>query len=73
MPGAGCRGVEVAAGERVLGALNARMILSVFRDLDATHVYELVSASNVISRRMVSLVGFGMSPVSLRARDARRK
>lgn len=37
--------------------INARMIVSVFRDLDATHVYELVSASNAPSRRMVMSCG----------------
>ena len=37
--------------------INARMIVSVFRDLDATHIYELVSTSNVPSRRMVASCG----------------
>ncbi len=38
------------------------MIVSVFRDLDATHVYELVSASNVLSRRMVESCGLRHEP-----------
>jgi Acetyltransferase (GNAT) family len=42
--------------------INARMIVSVFRDLDATHVYELVSASNVPSRRMVATCGLRPEP-----------
>jgi hypothetical protein len=37
--------------------INACMIVSVFHDLGATHVYELVSASNVPSRRMVTSCG----------------
>lgn len=52
--------VAVAESQRGKGLgnyVNARMIVSVFDDLDATHVYELVSASNVPSRRMVASCG----------------
>jgi hypothetical protein len=37
--------------------VNARMVVGVFHDLGATHVYELVSASNTPSRRMVEACG----------------
>jgi hypothetical protein len=52
----------VAVAERQRGKglgsyINARMVASAFRDLGATHVYELVSASNVPSRRMVEACG----------------
>jgi len=33
------------------------MIVSVFRDLNATHVYELISPTNLPSRRMVEACG----------------
>lgn len=57
----------VAVGESQRGRglgnyVNARMIVSVFRDLDATHVYELVSATNVPSRRMVESCGLRPEP-----------
>jgi hypothetical protein len=42
--------------------INARMIVSVFRDLGAAHVYELVSAKNVPSRRMVEACGLRHEP-----------
>lgn len=42
--------------------INARMIVSVFRDLGATHVYELVSTSNLPSRRMVASCGLRPEP-----------
>lgn len=57
--------VAVAESQRGKGLgnyINARMIASVFRDLDATHVYELVSASNVPSRRMVEACGLRPEP-----------
>jgi hypothetical protein len=57
--------VAVANAQRGKGLgnyVNARMIVSVFRDLDATHVYELVSASNVPSRRMVESCGLRHEP-----------
>jgi hypothetical protein len=38
------------------------MIVSVFRDLNATHIYELVSSSNVPSRRMVDACGLRFEP-----------
>ena len=38
------------------------MIVSVFRDLGAAHVYELVSAKNVPSRRMVEACGLRHEP-----------
>jgi len=37
--------------------VNALMTVSVFRDLGATHIYELVSATNVPSRKMVESCG----------------
>lgn len=52
--------VAVADSQRGKGLgnyINARMIVSVFHDLGATHVYELVSASNEPSRRMVASCG----------------
>ena len=57
--------VAVAAHHRSrgLGAyVNAFMIESVMRDLAATHIYELVSASNVPSRRMVEACGLRHEP-----------
>ncbi|RWJ83362.1 MAG: GNAT family N-acetyltransferase [Mesorhizobium sp.] len=48
---------ESQRGKRLGNYINARMIVSVFRDLAATHVYELVSTSNVPSRRMVASCG----------------
>nr|WP_295468842.1 GNAT family N-acetyltransferase [Mesorhizobium sp.] len=52
--------VAVAESQRGKGLgnyVNARMIVSVFNDLGATHIYELVSASNVPSRRKVASCG----------------
>jgi hypothetical protein len=52
--------VAVAESQRGKGLgnyINARMVVSVFRDIGATHIYELVSASNVPSRRMVESCG----------------
>ncbi|BBK40838.1 hypothetical protein STVA_08580 [Allostella vacuolata] len=57
--------VAVAESQRGKGLgnyINARMIVSVFRDLDATHVYELVSATNIPSRRMVESCGLHAEP-----------
>lgn len=57
--------VAVAESQRGKGLgtyINARMIVSAFRDLDATHVYELVSASNMPSRRMVESCGLRHEP-----------
>ena len=57
--------VAVAESQRGKGLgnnINARMIVSVFRDLGATHVYELVSASNIPSRRMVESCGLRLEP-----------
>lgn len=42
--------------------VNARMVMSVFDDLAASHIYELVSASNVPSRRMVAACGLRQDP-----------
>ena len=52
--------VAVAEAQRGKGLgsyVNARMIVSVFRDLNATHVYELISPTNLPSRRMVEACG----------------
>ncbi|MCF3642627.1 GNAT family N-acetyltransferase [Rhizobium sp. TRM95111] len=43
-------------------AINARMIGRVFRDLDATHVYELISETNLPSRRMAEACGLRLEP-----------
>jgi len=57
--------VAVAESQRGKGLgnyINARMIVSVFRDLCATHVYELVSATNTPSRRMVESCALRAEP-----------
>lgn len=57
--------VAVAESQRGKGIgsyVNARMIVSVFRSLGATHVYELVSAANIPSRRMVEACGLRREP-----------
>lgn len=57
--------VAVADAQRGKGLgnyINARMIASVFHHLEATHVYELVSALNVPSRRMVEACGLRLEP-----------
>lgn len=53
---------ETQRGKRLGNYVNARMIVSVFRDLDATHVYELVSVTNIPSRRMVGSCGLRHEP-----------
>jgi hypothetical protein len=58
--------VAVAETERGKGLgnyINALMISGVFHDLDATHVYELVSATNIPSRRMVATCGLHHEPL----------
>lgn len=57
--------VAVAQTQRGKGLgnyVNARMIANLFRDLDASHVYELVSATNLPSRRMVESCGHRAEP-----------
>lgn len=57
--------VAVAEAERGKGlgvAINARIVAAVFRDLGASHVYELVSATNEASRRMVAACGLAPRP-----------
>ncbi len=57
--------VAVAETQRGKGLgtyINAMMIVSVFRDLGATHIYELVSAANIPSRRMVEACGLRCEP-----------
>lgn len=57
--------VAVAEPHRGKGlgkVINALMIDRVFRDLKASHIYELVSASNVVSRRMVEACGLRLEP-----------
>jgi hypothetical protein len=57
--------VAVAESQRGKGLgnyINACMIVAVFRDLDATHIYELVSATNIPSRRMVESCGLRPEP-----------
>ena len=53
---------ESARGKGLGSYINARMVLSVFNDLGADHVYELVSASNATSRRMVEACGLHHRP-----------
>lgn len=52
--------------------VNARMIASLFHDLDATHVYELVAAGNAASRRMVEHCGLRVEPTLLCGLAVRR-
>ena len=57
----------VAVAEEVRGRglgsyINARMIVTVFRDLAADHIYEVVSATNKPSRRMVETCGLELDP-----------
>lgn len=57
--------VAVAEEQRGKGLgsyINALMIVSVFRDLGATHIYELVSTVNIPSRRMVEACGLRFEP-----------
>ena len=53
---------ETHRGKGLGNFVNARMIASVFRDLEATHIYELVSATNAPSRRMVEACGLRREP-----------
>lgn len=53
---------EAQRGKRLGNYINARMLVSVFCDLHATHVYELVSPSNAASRRMVESCGLRLEP-----------
>ncbi|QDZ00156.1 GNAT family N-acetyltransferase [Nitratireductor mangrovi] len=54
--------LESKRGSGLGSYINARMIVSAFRDLDATHIYELVSATNVSSRKMVVASGLRLEP-----------
>ncbi len=57
--------VAVAESQRGKGLgnyVNALMVISVFHDLGAMHIYELVSATNVPSRRMVASCGLQLEP-----------
>lgn len=57
--------VAVAESQRGRGVgnyVNARMITRVFAELSATHIYELVSSSNIPSRRMVQACGLRHEP-----------
>lgn len=53
---------EAQRGRRLGNWVNARMIVNIFRDLGASHVYELVSATNIPSRRMVEACGLRHEP-----------
>jgi hypothetical protein len=53
---------EAHRGKSLSTSINARMVVSVFRDLEASHIYELVSATNVPSRRMVEACGLRLDP-----------
>lgn len=57
--------VAVAESQRGKGLgnhVNARMIANVFGDLGASHIYELVSATNIPSQRMVESCGLRREP-----------
>lgn len=55
--------VDQAHRGKGLGRLvNAAMVVAAFRDLGASHIYELVSASNEVSRRMVEACGLRHAP-----------
>ncbi|MGE3876881.1 MAG: GNAT family N-acetyltransferase [Parvibaculaceae bacterium] len=61
--------VAVAESQRGKGLgtyVNARIVVSVFHNLDATHIYELVSAANIPSRRMVASCGLRLEPALVR-------
>lgn len=53
---------ESQRGRRLGNYVNARAISRAVRDLGATHVYELVSATNIPSRRMVESCGLRQDP-----------
>jgi RimJ/RimL family protein N-acetyltransferase len=53
---------EAQRGKGLGTYINARMIVSVFRALGATHIYELVSATNIASRKMVEACGLRLEP-----------
>jgi hypothetical protein len=53
---------ESQRGKGLGNYINALMTVGVFRDLDATHIYELVSTTNVPSRKMVASCGLHLEP-----------
>lgn len=53
---------ESRRGKRIGNYVNARMVVNVIRNLAATDVYELVSATNMPSRRMVESCGLRHEP-----------
>ncbi|MGO4138471.1 GNAT family N-acetyltransferase [Rhizobium brockwellii] len=53
---------ESCRGQGLGKYVNALMIERVFQELGASHVYELVSASNLPSRRMVEACGLRLEP-----------
>jgi len=53
---------ETHRGKGLGTFVNARMVVSAFNDLQATHIYELVSATNAPSRRMVEACGLRLEP-----------
>ena len=53
---------ESARGKGLGNYINARMIVRVLRDLDATHIYEMASATNLASRRMIEACGLRPAP-----------
>jgi hypothetical protein len=56
---------ESQRGRRLGNYINARAVVGAIRDLGATHIYELVSATNVPSRRMVESCGLRHEPAFL--------
>ncbi len=53
---------ELQRGKGLGAYVNASMVVSVFRIFDATHIYELVSATNAPSRSMVEGSGLRLEP-----------
>jgi hypothetical protein len=49
-------------GEGLGRFINARIVVAAFRELGATHIYELVSAANTASRRMIAACGLRHEP-----------
>lgn len=53
---------ETQRGKGIGNYVNARLVVEVFRKLGASYVYELVSATNTPSRRMVEACGLRHEP-----------
>ncbi|KAA9384288.1 GNAT family N-acetyltransferase [Neorhizobium galegae] len=53
---------EAHRGQGLGKTVNAMMIDQVIRNFGASHIYELISASNIPSRRMVEACGLRLEP-----------